>query len=248
MNTDATRQRFSPAGRTQGSLWVAILAAAWMVQAVASLAAAEPGDEPEGKTSFEQLASEQHPTSNQDRDCPYLRVALRSPHGPAELDQKPLRELLSTSLSRVGFEVVDDDESHYWWASSLVLDNGSELAWSTVVRSVPEIRGGGIRFTTALKEVEGKPVPFSGMHSLRLFRKHEAREAALKIADGIAQDLLPAVYLRCDKAVLAATRKVEAELERVRGDLIEEMKRVRQDRSRSQHEKALELEVGLQEF
>ena len=200
-----------------------------------------------GVDSLDPLAVEEHPTTEQDPDCPYLRLAVQSPHGSGEGYQKPLRELLSTSLSRAGFEIVGDDEAHYWWASSLALDTGAKSAWTTVVRAVPEIRGGGIQFTTTYKKVDGKNVPFFGVHSLRLFRTRDAPEAAMEIADGIAQRLLPAVHQRCDEAVLAANREAEAELERVRSELTEEIARVRRDRARSTRLKGLELEVEPQQ-
>ncbi len=243
-NRDRTGQLFAAAGRNLGSLCLLILAAAWAVQATPSPASAESGVEPQGEDSFERLAIEPDPTTSLDPDCPYLRLVVQSPHGLDEDYQKPLRELLATSLSRAGFVVVDSNDSHYWWTSSLVLDNGSESAWSTVVRAMPEIKGGGILFTTAYKEVDGKRVAFSGMHSLQLFDRNNARAAAMQISQEIARDLLPAVHRRCDKAVLAAIREADAALERVRNELTEEMDRVRSDRpAGSPNLKRLELEV-----
>lgn len=236
MNLDETGQRFSVAGRAARSLCLVIFAAAWTSQAMPSPAHAESG-------VLGRLAIDRRPTAAVDSDCPYLRLVVRSPLGPDEDYQKPLRELLSTALSRAGFVVVDDDESHNWWTSSLVLGNGSESAWSTVVRAVPEIHGGGIRFTTTLREVDGKSIPFSGMHSLRLFHRNEAPEAAMRIATEIAQDLLPAVHRRCNQAVIAATREADAELERVRTELTREMERVRRERrAGSSKSKGLELQ------
>ena len=171
---------------------------------------------------------------------------MQSPHGLDEEYQKPLRKLLSDALVRVGFVVVDDDEAHKWWTSSLVLDNGSESAWSTVVRAVAELSGGGIQFTTTYKEVDGRNVPFSGIHSLRLFRRGNATDAAMRIADGIAQDLLPTAIRRCNKAILAAARESDAELERVRSELVEVMEEVRRERrDASPNSKGLQLEVDF---
>ena len=247
MNLDETGQRFSGVGRTLGLLCLVILAAAWTLQATPSLASEEAGDESQGEDAFDLSAIDGHPTTADDLACRYLRVAVQSPHGSDEDYQKPLRELLSTSLSDAGFEVVDGDESHYWWASSLALDTGSESAWTTVVRSVPEIRGGGIKFTTTYKDVAGKNVPFFGMHSLRLFHRKDAPETAMQIAGGIAQSLLPAVHQRCDKMVLAANQKAEAELERVRSELVEEIGRVRRNRAQSPRMKELKIEVEEQQ-
>lgn len=182
-------------------------------------------------------------SSDSASDCPYLRLSLQSPHGTDEEYQAPLREMLSSSLSRAGFKVVGSDEAHYWWASSLALDDGLRAAWTTVVRAVPEIRGGGIEFTTAYEEVAGEDVPFHGMQSLRLFRRKDAPEAANRLAIGIARKLLPAAYQRCEEAVLAAQRKAERELESVRGELAEEMERVRRSREGNARMKGLQLAV-----
>ena len=81
------------------------------------------------------------------------------------------------------------------------------------MRAVAELSGGGIQFTTTYKEVDGRNVPFSGIHSLRLFKRGHATDAAMRIADGIAQDLLPTAVRRCNKAVLAATREADADPE-----------------------------------
>jgi len=237
MNMDETGQQFSAIGR---SVWLGVFAAAWVVLAAPLLAFAGSAVDPSA-ISRDRIGA-------LDPDCPYLRVTVQSPHGPDEEYQKPLRELLSTALVGVGFVVVDDDESHNWWTSSLVLDNGSESAWSTVVRAVAELRGGGIRYTTTYKQVDGRSVPFSGIHSLRLFHKGEAAEAALRIADGIARDLLPTAHQRCDIAILTAARAADAEAERVRGELVEVMEQVRRaHREGKSNSKALELEVDFQQ-
>ncbi len=247
-NRDGTGQLFAAAGRNLGPFRLLILAAAWALQATPSPASAESGVEPQAEHSIERLAIEPDPTTTLDPDCPYLRLVVQSPHGLDEAYQKPLRELLSTSLSDAGFVIVDGNDSHYWWTSSLVLDNGSESAWSTVVRAMPEIKGGGIRFTATYKEVDGKRVAFSGMHSLRLFDRNNARAAAMQISQAIARDLLPAVHRRCDRAVLAATREADAALERVRNELTDEMDRVRSVRpAGSPNLKRLELEVEIQQ-
>jgi hypothetical protein len=220
-----------------------IFVAAWAVHAPAS--AESTALAAEGR-SLGLSAVAPNPASNIDPDCPYLRLAVQSPHGPQDAEQEPLREMLSSSLSRAGFAVVDADDSHYWWTSSLVLDNNVESAWSTVVRAVPEVKAGGIRFTTTYKQVDGRNVPFSGTHSLRLFDRTNALEAATLIADEIGHDLLPAVHRRCNKAVLAAARQAEAELERVRSELTAEMERVRRDqRAGSGKLKVLNLEVEI---
>jgi hypothetical protein len=276
MNLDDNEkgQRFSGAGRASELLCMVILATAWTLQPMPALASVESSestesiesserpscpergravpaptecDESSGGESFDAFPIDEQLTTAQDPDCPYLRLAVQSPHGSDENYQKALRELLSTSLSNAGFEIVGGDESHYWWASSLALDDGYQSAWTTVVRAVPEIRGGGIQFTTTYENVDGKIVPFFGMQSLRLFRSKEAPEAATQIADRIAQRLLPAAYQRCDEAVLAANREAEAELERVRSELTEEIERFRQDREGGTRLKRLQLQVDTPE-
>ena len=94
-----------------------------------------------------------------------------------------------------------------------------------------------------IEKLAGTNVPFHGVHSLRQFRTKDAPQAAMQIADGIAQRLLPAAHQRCDEALLAANREAEAELERVRSELTREMERVRREGARSPLNKRLELEM-----
>ena len=180
----------------------------------------------------------------------FYRLAIQSPYSSDETAQKLLRELLSSSLTRAGFEVVENDEPHYWWASSLALDNGSASAWTTVVHAVPEVRDESIGFTTTYREVAGKNVPFFGMHSLRVFNWSDAPATATRIAEEMAQGLLPAVHRRCyDMQLAAALKKAakeaaeKAELERIRSELVEEMNRVRANRLRTSSRKEVRIEA-----
>ena len=182
----------------------------------------------DGSTTREKLAIEHDP------DCPYLRVAVQSPFGSDDAHQKPMRDLFSTALSRVGFKVVDANATHRWWASSLTVDTSTHsAAWTILVRAVPEIGDGAIQFTSVRKSVDGMEGSFSGMQSLRAFSKHQAPKAAELAAEGIAKELLPAAYRRCADidATLEETRarleEARARLEQLRSELAEEIKRVR---------------------
>ena len=233
MNQNETGQRLWRAGRAYGSFCLLILAVAWTLQAPAAFASADP-----------------HPTTSDGPECQFYRLAIQSPYSSDETAQKLLRELLSSSLTRAGFEVVENDEPHYWWASSLALDNGSASAWTTVVHAVPEIRDESIGFTTTYREVAGKNVPFFGMHSLRVFNWSDAPATATRIAEEMSQGLLPAVHRRCyDMQLAAALKKAakeaaeKAELERIRSELVEEMNRVRANRLRTSSRKEVRIEA-----
>jgi len=180
------------------------------------------------------------------RDCPYLRVAVQSPVGSDETYQKPMRDLFSTALTRAGFQVVNADAMHHWWASSLTVDtSASSSAWTILVRAVPEIGDGAIRFTTVQRNVDGREGSFSGMQSLRAFPKREAPKAARIAAEGIAKELLPAAHRRCDD-VDATLEEARVRLEQLRDELTEEIERVRRERAqreKSPSVKRLNLEV-----
>ena len=136
----------------------------------------ETGD---GSGLYDRLMSGGNLQIEGESDCAYMRLAVQSPAGSNELEQKPMRELFSRALTRAGIEVVPIEMEHRWWASSLTLDTGSNsVAWTIVVRAVPEIGDGAIQFTTLNKTVDGREGSFSGMQSLRSFDKAEASEAA----------------------------------------------------------------------
>jgi hypothetical protein len=183
-------------------------------------------------------------------DCPYLRVAVQSPVGSDEVYQKPMRDLFSAALTRAGFEVVNADASHYWWASILAMETGPNTAvWTILVRAVPEIGDGAIQFTTVRRAVNGREGAFSGMQSLRAFSKAEAPEAAMLAAAGIATELLPAAYHRCahiDSNVDSALAEAGIRLEELQKELAEEIVRVRREkveREKASRQKQLAIEV-----
>lgn len=171
-------------------------------------------------------------------DCAYMRMAVQSPAGSSDSEQEPMRELFSRALVRAGFEVVPIEMEHRWWASSLALEMGSNtLAWTIVVRAVPEIGNGEIQFTTVDKTVDGRVSSFSGMQSLHSFDKNEASEAAWLAASAIAEELLPAANRRCDD-VYAALEEAQMRLEQLRNELTKEIERVRSEKSQRRSEEA----------
>lgn len=172
-------------------------------------------------------------------DCAYMRMAVQSPAGSSESEQQPMRELFSRALVRAGFEVVPIEMEHRWWASSLALEMSSNtVAWTIVVRAVPEIGNGEIRFTTVDKDVDGTVSSFSGMQSLHSFDKNEASEAAWLAASAIAEELLPAANRRCDD-VYATLEEAQMRLEQLRNELTKEIERVRSEKSQRRSEETL---------
>jgi hypothetical protein len=179
-------------------------------------------------------------------DCPYLRVAIQSPVGSDDAYQGSMRDLFSTALARAGFQVVDATARHHWWASSLALDTGADsVAWTIIVRAVPEIGGGQIQFTSVQKTVSGRQGSFSGMQALRAFSSDEAPEAARLAAEGIARELLPTAQRRCND-IDATLEEARMRLEQLRGELAKEIERVRRQQARRQEDsrqKELQIEV-----
>jgi len=178
--------------------------------------------------------------------CPYLRVAIQSPVGSDDASQIPMRDLFATALTRAGFQVVEAAAMHHWWASSLALDTGANsVAWTLLLRAVPEIGNGQIQFTSVRKIVSGREGSFSGMQSLRSFSKDEAPEAARLAAEGVARELLPAAQRRCDN-IDATLEEARVRLEQLRGELAEEIERVRRQQARraeDDRQKQLRIEV-----
>jgi hypothetical protein len=197
---------------------------------------------------FDRLATGEALPISPYADCPYLRVSVQSPVGSDEVYQKPMRDLFSAALTRAGFEVVNGDVSHYWWASILAMDTGPHTAvWTILVRAVPEIGDGAIQFTTVRRSVNGREGAFSGMQSLRAFSKNEAPDAALLAAAGIATELLPAAHRRCsDSDVDGALTEAGIRLDQLQKELTEEIQRVRRERAnreKASREKQLRIEV-----
>jgi hypothetical protein len=203
----------------------------------------ETGD---GEGLFNRLMTGENLPITQDFNCPYLRLAVESPVGSDDAYQKPMRDLFSMALTRVGFQVVGADEMHHWWASSLTLELSEDsMAWTILVRSVPEIGSGTIQFTTVHKTVDGREGSFSGMHSLRAFAKDEAPEVARLAAGRIATELLPAANRRCNNRD-AAFEEAQMLLEQLRNELTKEIEQVRRAKTRRQEtggQKQLEIEV-----
>ncbi len=193
----------------------------------------ETGD---GDGLFDRLMTGEKLSITPESDCPYLRVAVQSPVGSDDADQKKMRDLFSTALTETGFNVVDAATTHNWWASSLMLNTGANsAAWTILVRAVPEIGNGLIQFTSVRKTVDGREGSFSGMQSLRAFAKDEAPEAARLAAEGIAKELLPAAHRRCSD-IGATIEQTRMRLEQLRNELTEEIERVR--RENDEREKA----------
>jgi len=187
----------------------------------------ETGD---GDGLFDRLMTGENLPIMPDSNCPYLRVAVKSPAGSIEADQKPMRDLFSTALIRAGFKVVDADAMHHWWASSLTLDTGANsAAWTILVRATPEIGNGAIQFTAVRKTVDGREGSFSGMQLLRAFHKDQAPEAARLVAEGIAKELLPAAHRRCGD-IGATLEEARIRLEQLRNELTAEIERVRREK------------------
>jgi hypothetical protein len=203
----------------------------------------------DGDDLFNRLMTGESLPIPRDSNCRYVRVAVQSPVGSDETEQKPMRDLFSKALTREGFKVVDASAMHHWWASSLTLDTGANsAAWTILVRAIPEIGGGEIQFTTVQKTVNGREGSFSGMQLLRAFAKHEAPEAARLAAKGIAKDLLPAAHRRCSDANFAF-EETWGRLEKLRNELTQEIERVRRendDRERAGSVKQLEIEVEVE--
>jgi hypothetical protein len=188
----------------------------------------ETGD---GDGLFNRLMTGENLPIMPDSNCPYLRVAVQSPVGSVEADQKPMRDLFSTALTRAGFKVVDANTTHHWWASSLTLDTGANsAAWTILARATPEIGNGAIQFTTVRKTVNGREGSFSGMQLLRAFDKDQAPEAARLAAEGIAKELLPAAHRRCGD-IGATLEQARIRLEQLRNELMEEIERVRREKN-----------------
>ena len=193
----------------------------------------ESGD---GDELFDRLMTGENLAISPETNCPFLRVAVRSPAGSNEFEQKPMRDLFSTALTEAGFNVVGANSMHHWWASSLTLDTGpNSAAWTILVRAVAEIGDGAIQFTTVRKTVDGREGAFSGMQSLRAFAKTEAPEAARLAAEGVARELLPAANRRCGD-IDTAFDETRIALEQLRNELTEEIERVR--RENDEREKA----------
>jgi hypothetical protein len=204
----------------------------------------ETGD---GDGLFDRLMTGENLSITPYSDCRYLRVAVQSPVGSEEAEQKPMRDLFSTALTQAGFEVVDADVMHYWWASSLTLDTGANsAAWTILVRAIPEIGNGEIQFTSVRKTVNGREGSYSGMQVLRAFAKDEAPEAAKLAAEGIAKELLPAAHHRCSDDLDATLEEARIRLEQLRNELTEEIERVRREkaqREKASSQKRLTIEV-----
>jgi hypothetical protein len=204
----------------------------------------ETGD---GSGLYDRLMSGGNLPIASESDCAYMRLAVQSPAGSNESEQQPMRELFSRALTQAGFEVVPIEMEHRWWASSLTLDTGSSsVAWTIVVRAVPEIGDGAIQFTTLNKTVDGKVGSFSGMQSLRSFDKAEAPEVAWIAASTVVKELLPAANRRCDD-IDAELEEAQVRLEQLRNELTEEIERVRSEKTQRREEarrrKQLVIEV-----
>jgi hypothetical protein len=199
-----------------------------------------------GNGLFERLMSGGVLPVASESECPFLRVAVQSPAGSDDSYQKPMRDLFSEALTQAGFQVVDGNALHQWWASSLALETDSNsTAWTVVVRAEPEIGNGGIQFTSVQKTVSGHEGSFSGMQSLRVFSNDDAPEVARLAAEGIARDLLPAAHRRCDD-IDTALEEARMRLEQLRRELAEEIQQVRREKARrneASRQKQLEIEV-----
>jgi hypothetical protein len=200
----------------------------------------------DGDNLFDRLMTGEDLPLTSDSNCPFVRVAVQSPVGSDDVDQKPMRDLFSTALARAGFTVVDSNSDHHWWASSLALDTGAKsAAWTILVRAVPEIGLGKIQFTSVRKTVSGREGSFSGMQFLRSFSKTEAPEAARLAAEGIARDLLPAARRRCDD-LDGELEEARVRLEQLRNELVERIEHVRrqkQQREEASRHKELKIEI-----
>jgi hypothetical protein len=200
----------------------------------------------DGDNLFDRLMAGEDLPITSDSGCPFVRVAVESPAGSDDAYQKPMRELFSTALARAGFKVVEPDTTHKWWASSLAFDTGTDpVAWTVLVRAVPEIGRGEIEFTSVRKTVSGREGSFTGMQLLRVFSKAEAPEVARLAAEGIARELLPAAHRRCDE-LDGTVKRARTPLELLRSELVDEIESVRREKARREEArdyKQLQIEV-----
>jgi hypothetical protein len=154
-----------------------------------------------------------------------------------------LAEKLRKHLNRVGFKVVYDTESTNWvlYSNSVELPN-KRIFWSLSMQKLPTITDdGALRFRPGSVITRGgRPLQFTSTSLLVVAQPDEIDDMMVDISNDFARKWLPSARLQC--ADMNATLfKEEAELEKLREQLTDEIKRIR--KLRSEQEKHLELDV-----
>ena len=187
-----------------------------------------------------------------DPDCPYLRVQViageyaentRLVGSRTKRRQDLLAEKLRKHLNRVGFKVVYDTESTNWvlYSNSVELPN-KRIFWSLSMQKLPTITDdGALRFRPGSVITRGgRPLQFTSTSLLVVAQPDEIDGMMVDISNDFARKWLPSSQLQC--ADMNATLfKEEAELEKIREQLTDEIKRIQ--KLRSEQEKQLELDV-----
>jgi hypothetical protein len=152
----------------------------------------------------------------------------------------PFRDLLKEELAQVGFVIAQENEFSHWSVHSLASEAGRESAfWSFSMEAQLEPGDGIIPLTRNFTSLGDKRVEIRWLAGLmRAFPIDNTAAIAKQFAEGAARALLPGAHWRCQNAALL---KEEAELERIRDQLTEEIIRVRE--RRAEQEKQLKLEV-----
>jgi hypothetical protein len=198
----------------------------------------------------EHLATEV--ASEIDPDCPYLRVQVIVGEYAEDTPligsrtrrrQDSLAEKLRGHLDRVGFKIVHETESTNWvlYSNSVELPN-KRIFWSLSMQKIPAITDDGILLFRPGSVVTrgGRPIQFTSTSHLVVAEPDEIDDMMVEISNDFARKWLPSAQALCSD-MNATLLKEEAELERVRGQLTDEIKRIQ--RLRSQQEKQLDVEV-----
>jgi hypothetical protein len=185
-------------------------------------------------------------------DCPYLNVqvvvgeyaedawgaGLRTKRRQDSLAQK-----LRTHLDQLGFRIVYETESANWvlYSNAVELPD-KQIFWSISMQKLPTVTDDGILLFRpgAVITKGGRSVEFTSTSHLVVTRPDEIDDAIAGVSNDIAKKWLPSAQVQC--ADLNATLfEEETELERIREQLTDEIKRIR--RLRSEQNRQLELEV-----
>jgi len=187
-----------------------------------------------------------------DPDCPYLRVQVvvgeyventRFVGSRTKRRQDSLAEKLRRHLNQVGFKIVYETESTNWVLFSNAVELPNKLIfWSLSMQKLPTITDDdALLFRPgSVITIEGHPIQFTSTSLLVVAQPDEIDDMMVEISNDFATKWLPSAQRRC--ADMNATLfEEEAELEKIREKLTDEIKRIQ--RLRLEQEKQLELEV-----
>ena len=154
----------------------------------------------------------------------------------------PFRDLLREALAQVGFVIARENEFSYWIVTSHAREINRESAvWHVAMYAQPELGDGVILFTRNFISLGGKRVEYAGFVALsEVFPINSAAALAKDFAEGAADALLSGAHRRCQDMNVTLLEE-EAQLERMRDQLTEEIIRVRE--RRAEQEKRLKLQV-----